>query len=84
MYTDILMKMIFSLKGGGGAGQSEPHETPLQPQKECHTKKYCQGEPQTKKLSVTATNRGIDRDCQKQKYCQGVKQSKVLQGSATI
>ena len=61
------MKMILSLKGGSG-GSIESHETALEPQQECHTKKYCQGVPKSKELSVTATNRGIANDCQKQKY----------------
>ena len=46
MYTDILMKMIFSLKGGGGIDR------------DCQKQKYCQGVKQSKVLPGSATNHG--------------------------
>ena len=78
----------FKSQRGGGGGYSEPHETPLEPPQECHTKKYCQGVLQPEEMSLTATNRGIARDCQNkstareynnQKYCQGVPRLNYIQ-----
>ena len=61
------MKMILVSKGGS----SEPNETSLEPPQECHTKKYCQGVPQSQEVLVTVTNRGIARDCQNKKKLPG-------------
>ena len=64
-FTEIPMKMIFSLNGGssepggGWRGSRELHETPLESDRSV-TLKYCQGVPQSIVLSATA----------KQRYCQ--------------
>ena len=66
-FTEITMKMIFSLNGGSsepgaGGGVRGNSMKPLWNRDRSFTLKYCQGVPQSKELSATA----------KQRYCQNL------------
>ena len=69
-FTEIPMKMIFSLKGGGrvnpGWGVRGNSMKPLWNRDRSVALKYCRGVPQLKELSAAAKQ----RYCQKLNYCQ--------------
>ena len=79
-FTEIPMKMIFSLEGGGGLSESgggggwrELHETPLESRQEC----------QTKILSGNATIKRTVSRCQTE-VLTGSVETKLLPLSITI